>query len=61
MLNCAETDNMFPAPNLYRAIDIMTEGKKKYHVNIYSGTAHGFAIRGNQSDENAGEHFRVGS
>lgn len=50
---------MFPAPNLYRAIDIMTEGKKKYHVNIYSGTAHGFAIRGNQSDENAGECSRV--
>ncbi|TEB20107.1 hypothetical protein FA13DRAFT_1743497 [Coprinellus micaceus] len=42
-----------PAESLYRAVDVLTEEKKKYHVQIYSGTVHGFTTRANLSDENS--------
>jgi hypothetical protein len=27
-----------------RAVEIMTEGKKKYNMQIFSNVAHGFAV-----------------
>ncbi|TEB22148.1 alpha/beta-hydrolase [Coprinellus micaceus] len=53
LMNCAERDASFPAPNLYRAVDILTSRNASYHTQIYSGTQHGFATRANLSDENA--------
>ncbi|TEB26696.1 alpha/beta-hydrolase [Coprinellus micaceus] len=53
LLTCAEVDSTFPAESLYRAVDVLTEEKKKYHVQIYSGTVHGFTTRANLSDENS--------
>ncbi|KAJ3525065.1 hypothetical protein NMY22_g10729 [Coprinellus aureogranulatus] len=53
LMNCAERDTSFPAPNLYRAVDILTSRNASYHTQIYSGTHHGFATRANLSDENA--------
>lgn len=29
---------------------MLIEGKKPYHVQLFSGVEHGFALRGNQND-----------
>ncbi|TFK18474.1 hypothetical protein FA15DRAFT_603212, partial [Coprinopsis marcescibilis] len=53
LLSCAETDSTFSPQNLYRAADILSETKKRYHLQIFSGTQHGFATRADPADENA--------
>ena len=55
----SEVDSTFPAQNLYRAVDILTEEKKQYHVQVYSGTVHGFTTRANLSNENSGTYLSL--
>ncbi|KAL6303979.1 Alpha/Beta hydrolase protein [Sparassis latifolia] len=50
LLSCAEVDHTFPAMNRRRAVDILVENKAKYHVQVFSGVARGFALRGNVND-----------
>ncbi|KAJ0116590.1 hypothetical protein J7T55_009740 [Diaporthe amygdali] len=33
-----------------KAVDILIEDKRQYHVQLFSGVEHGFALRGNQND-----------
>ncbi|KAJ2933275.1 hypothetical protein H1R20_g3802, partial [Candolleomyces eurysporus] len=43
LLSLAETDHTFPTESRRRAVDILSENKSTYHVQIFSGVAHGFA------------------
>ncbi|KAL1847805.1 hypothetical protein Daus18300_013847 [Diaporthe australafricana] len=49
-LSCAEIDHTFDAQSRRRAVDMLVEDKRVYHVQLFSGVEHGFALRGSQSD-----------
>ncbi|KAI8946142.1 hypothetical protein F4801DRAFT_593576 [Xylaria longipes] len=49
-LSCSEIDHTFDGPSRRRAIDILQEEKKVYHLQLFSGVEHGFALRGNPDD-----------
>ena len=55
MGSLTETDSTFPRTSLYRATDILAQGKKQYHVQVFSGVSHGFATRADPNDPNARE------
>jgi dienelactone hydrolase len=42
----AETDQIFGAENRHKTEYILRETKQDYQINLYSGTSHGFAVRG---------------
>jgi len=44
-LSCAEIDFTFPTAARNKAIDIMREAKKPWHLQVFSGVEHGFALR----------------
>ncbi|KAI0045117.1 alpha/beta-hydrolase [Auriscalpium vulgare] len=46
-LSCAETDWTFERSARHRAEEILTQIKAEYHIQVFSGVAHGFAVRGN--------------
>jgi dienelactone hydrolase family protein len=48
-----ETDHTFPKESRRRAEDILEEVKATYHVQIFSGVAHGFGTRGDPDVENS--------
>jgi len=50
--SCAETDNTFPAELRHKAEAIVQANKMNYHFQLFSGVAHGFAIRGDPNNEN---------
>ncbi|KAL6303980.1 Alpha/Beta hydrolase protein [Sparassis latifolia] len=47
LLSCSEDDYAFPSEKRRRAVDILVENKTTYHVQVFSGVAHGFAMWGN--------------
>jgi hypothetical protein len=47
-----ETDGMFPLTSRRRAEDILVAEKATYHIQVFSGITHGFAVRGNPEVEN---------
>ncbi|KAF2107786.1 hypothetical protein BDV96DRAFT_557408 [Lophiotrema nucula] len=49
-LSCSEIDHTFDVPSRRRALDILQEGKKTYHHQVFSGVEHGFALRGDPND-----------
>ncbi|ORX95663.1 hypothetical protein BCR34DRAFT_628992 [Clohesyomyces aquaticus] len=49
-LSCAEEDHTFDVPSRQRALDILRNGKKRYHYQVFSGVQHGFALRGDPKD-----------
>lgn len=49
-LSCSEVDHTFDGPSRRRALDILQEGKKTYHYQLFSGVEHGFALRGDPKD-----------
>ncbi|KZO93052.1 alpha/beta-hydrolase [Calocera viscosa TUFC12733] len=51
-LSCAETDPVFGAENRHKAEAILAEAKGTYHFQLFSGVRHGFAIKGDMSNEN---------
>jgi dienelactone hydrolase len=53
MLLFVETDHTFPKESRRRAEDILEEVKATYHVQIFSGVAHGFGTRGDPEVENS--------
>ncbi|KAF5312968.1 hypothetical protein D9619_003749 [Psilocybe cf. subviscida] len=53
LLSCAEIDHTFPSDKRHRAEDILAEIKATYHVQLFSGVAHGWALRADLADENA--------
>lgn len=46
-LSCAETDQTFPTESRNEAIDLLIKDKKSYGLQLFSGVAHGFALRCN--------------
>lgn len=51
-LSLAESDLMFPLSSRRRAEDILFANKATYHVQLFSGVEHGFAVRGDPEIEN---------
>lgn len=49
-MSCAEVDHTFDTESRNKAVDILIEGKKTYHLQLFSGVSHGFALRGNMED-----------
>ncbi|EMD59044.1 hypothetical protein COCSADRAFT_348498 [Bipolaris sorokiniana ND90Pr] len=49
-LSCSERDHTFDVPSRRRALDILQEGSKTFHYQLFSGVEHGFALRGNPDD-----------
>lgn len=47
-----ESDLMFPLSSRRRAEDILFANKATYHVQLFSGVEHGFAVRGDPEIEN---------
>ncbi|KAJ8518990.1 hypothetical protein ONZ45_g3976 [Pleurotus djamor] len=50
--SCAEIDHTFPLDKRRRAEDILIGLKATYHFQVFSGVAHGFAVRGDPNVEN---------
>jgi dienelactone hydrolase len=46
-----ETDSIFPAEKRHESEVILPKTKQPYQVNLYSGVQHGFAVRGDMSDQ----------
>ena len=42
----AETDEIFPVDNRYKTESLLRETKQDYQINLFSGTSHGFSVRG---------------
>jgi len=42
----AETDEIFSAEKRHKSETILVETKQPYQINLYSGVAHGFSVRG---------------
>ncbi|KAJ2929306.1 hypothetical protein H1R20_g7784, partial [Candolleomyces eurysporus] len=53
LMSCSEIDQTFPTADRNRAVDLLTENKKMYHYQVFSGVVHGFATRSNPNDSNA--------
>ncbi|OCH86105.1 alpha/beta-hydrolase [Obba rivulosa] len=49
-LSCAEVDSTFPTESRRKAEDILVQVKTPYHVQLFGGVEHGFAVRGNDKD-----------
>lgn len=49
LLSCAEIDHTFPAEARRKAVDMLIEDKKSYHLQLFGGVEHGFALRGDQN------------
>ena len=47
-----EDDFTFPLPARRRAEDILVERKRTYHIQVFSGVKHGFAVRCDPNVEN---------
>jgi len=42
----AEVDGIFPADKRHKAEEILIKTKQPFQINLYSGTEHGFSVRG---------------
>lgn len=49
-LSCAETDFTFETAARNKSIDILRSANKPYHLQLFSGVEHGFALRCNLDD-----------
>ncbi|KAF9879658.1 dienelactone hydrolase [Colletotrichum karsti] len=47
----AELDDIFPAEKRHESERILTVSGQDYQINMFSGVAHGFAVRGDLKDE----------
>lgn len=46
-MSCSEIDHTFNTESRAKALAILEHGKKDYHLQLFSGVEHGFALRGN--------------
>ncbi|CBF78497.1 uncharacterized protein ANIA_10939 [Aspergillus nidulans FGSC A4] len=49
-LSCSEEDHTFDQDSRRTALQILQAGKKTYHLQLFSGVEHGFALRGNMDN-----------
>jgi len=52
-ISAAETDQIFPAEKRHETEKILIQTKQAYQINLYSGVAHGFAVRADLSEKQA--------
>ncbi|RDB27331.1 Protein AIM2 [Hypsizygus marmoreus] len=52
LLSCAEIDHTFPTKSRIRAEELLVAAKATYHIQVFSGVSHGFAVRGDPDIEN---------
>ncbi|OJJ61882.1 hypothetical protein ASPSYDRAFT_75877 [Aspergillus sydowii CBS 593.65] len=57
LLSCSGEDHTFPQEARQIALDILESGNKTYHLQLFSGVSHGFALRGNMN--NPYEHTSI--
>lgn len=50
LLSCAENDHAFETDSRRKAIDILQGEKKTYHLQLFQGVSHGFAVKGDPAD-----------
>ncbi|KAK1496382.1 dienelactone hydrolase [Colletotrichum cuscutae] len=50
LLSCAENDQAFPTEARRKAIDYLQREKKIYHLQVFQGVSHGFAVKGDPTD-----------
>lgn len=48
-LSCSQIDHTFDTQSRRFALDKMNEDGKAYHLQLFSGVQHGFALRGDMS------------
>lgn len=49
-LSCAEEDHTFDSKSRVTALNILQSEHKKYHLQLFSGVEHGFALRGDMKN-----------
>ncbi|KAF4809333.1 Protein AIM2 [Colletotrichum siamense] len=50
LLSCAENDQAFNTESRRKAIDVLQREQKAYHVQLFYGVGHGFAVKGDPAD-----------
>ncbi|TIC90387.1 Protein AIM2 [Colletotrichum higginsianum] len=50
LLSCAENDHAFPPESRRKAVDVLQREGKVYHLQLFQGVGHGFAVKGDPSD-----------
>jgi dienelactone hydrolase len=50
-ISAAETDAIFPAEKRHTSEEILQKTGQPYQINLFSGVAHGFAVRADTSDK----------
>lgn len=49
-LSCSDEDHTFDSASRKRALEICRRGQKTWHLQLFSGVSHGFALRGDPND-----------
>lgn len=50
LLSCAEDDHAFNTESRRQALDILQKDNKRYHMQLFYGVSHGFAVKGDPDD-----------
>lgn len=50
LLSCAENDHAFDADARKKAFELLQRDNKRYHVQLFYGASHGFAVKGDPED-----------
>lgn len=50
LLSCAEVDPIFPNDMRHKTEDILHKKKLRYQLDLFSGTTHGYTIKGDSKD-----------
>lgn len=49
-MSCAENDHAFDAEARKKAFEVLQREGKRYHVQLFYGASHGFAVKGDPED-----------
>lgn len=60
-MSCSEVDHTFDQRSRRRALDILRAEKKTWHLQLFSGVEHGFALRGDPKDPFQRKSMQVNS
>ena len=47
-ISAAETDEIFTREKRHKSEEILIKTKQPYQINLFSGTTHGFSVRGGE-------------
>lgn len=57
LLSCAENDHAFDAEARKKAFELLQKESKRYHVQLFYGVSHGFAVKGDPEDPYQSEYL----